>query len=313
MRIFLAGATGALGRRLVPALVTAGYEVTGSTRDPGRQDALRAAGAEPAVLDPLDEAAVHAAVSAARPDVVMHQLTALARLTGFRRMDDQFATTNLLRTRGIDILLAAARAGGARRFIAQSFTGWPNARTGGPVATEEHPLDPAPAAAARRSLAAIRYLESTVTAAPDIEGVVLRYGFFYGPGTGLESGGPIVDLIRKRRFPVVGGGRGVWSLVHIDDAAAATVAAVEHGAPGRYNICDDEPAPVRDWLPYLARTVGAGPPARIPAWLARPLLGAQGVSMMTDIRGSSNARAKRELGWTPTYPTWREGFRTGLG
>lgn len=313
MRIFLAGATGAIGRRLVPALLAAGHEVIGTTRSPQRAEQVRTAGAEPVVVDPLDRAAVTGAVASARPDVVMHQLTSLTGMVSFKRMDEQFAATNALRTTGIDILLAAAVAAGARRFIAQSFTGWPNARRGGPVADEDHPLDDDPAPEARASLAAIRHVETVVPEAEEIEGLVLRYGFFYGPGTGFEQGGPILELLAKRRFPVVGGGGGVWSFIHIADAVTATVAAVDRGGPGRYNITDDEPAPVAQWLPYLAGVLGAEPPRRLPAWLGRPMLGRQGVRMMTDVRGSSNARAKRELGWSPGYPSWREGFRAGLG
>jgi nucleoside-diphosphate-sugar epimerase len=313
MRIFLAGATGVIGRGLVPALLAAGHEVIGTTRSPQRGEQLRAAGAEPTVLDPLDRAAVTEAVGSARPDVVMHQLTSLTGMVGFKHMDEQFAATNALRTTGVDILLDAAVAAGARRFIAQSFSGWPNARRGGPVATEDDPLEEDPAPEARRSLAAIRHLETVVPGQTRIEGVVLRYGLFYGPGTGFERGGPILDLLAKRRFPVVGSGGGVWSFIHVADAVSATVAAVDRGEPGRYNITDDEPAPVAQWLPYLAGVLGAKPPRRVPAWLARPMLGRQGVLMMTEIRGSSNARAKRALGWAPAYATWREGFRTGLG
>ncbi|MPZ25604.1 MAG: NAD-dependent epimerase/dehydratase family protein [Micromonosporaceae bacterium] len=313
MRIFLAGATGAVGRRLVPALVGAGHEVFGTTRGSARAGDLRAAGAEPVVLDPLDRDAVMAAVAAAKPEVVMHQLTALGNLKlDFKRFDREFAQTNLLRTKGLDYLLAAAQAAGARRFVAQSFTGWPNERTGGPVKTEDDPLDPTPTAASRESHAAIRYLESAVTGG-GIEGLALRYGGFYGPGTGFERGGAMVEMVRQRKLPIVGGGTGIWSFVHMDDVTSATVAAVEHGTTGLYNIVDDEPAPVAEWLPYLAEVLGARPPRRVPAWLVRPMLGEHGVSAMTATRGSSNARAKRELGWKLRYPSWREGFRTGLG
>lgn len=313
MRIFLAGATGVVGRQLVPALVAEGYEVVGTTRKSGRVEDLRAAGATPVVLDPLDRAAVRAAVVEAKPDVVMHQLSALADLTfDPKRFDQGFAETNRLRTEGLDHLLAAALAADARRFIAQSYTGWPNTRSGGPVKTESDPLDPEPAAGSRRSHAAIRHLETAVTDAA-IEGVVLRYGAFYGPGTGLEHGGSLVEAVRNRKLPLVGGGTGVWSFVHIDDAVSATVAAVERGDPGIYHVTDDEPATVAEWLPYLAEAVGAKPPMRVPAWLVRPMLGQHGVSLMTAIRGSSNAKAKQELGWTLAYPSWRKGFRTGLG
>jgi nucleoside-diphosphate-sugar epimerase len=313
MRIFLAGATGAVGTRLVPVLVGAGHTVVGTTRSASKVDPLRQAGAEPVVMDGLDRDAVLAAVTAADPDVVVHQLTALTGMGNPRRFDEEFAATNRLRTDGIDNLLSAARATGAKRFVAQSYTGWPNERTGGPVKTEDDPLDPHPTAASRRTLAAIEYLESTVSGAVGLHGVVLRYGSFYGPGTGLRADGDLVEMIRKRRFPVVAGGGGVFSFVHIDDAATATLAAIEHGAPGIYNIVDDDPAPVAEWLPYLAEVIDAKPPLRLPGWLARPMLGEHGMAMMTTIRGASNAKANRELGWRPVYPSWRQGFRTGLG
>ena len=313
MRIFLAGATGAVGTRLVPVLVNAGHSVVGTTRSAGKADALRQTGAEPVVMDGLDREAVLAAVTAAEADVVVHQLTALAGMGNPRKFDEEFAATNRLRTDGTDNLLAAARATGAKRFVAQSYTGWPNERTGGPVKTEEDPLDPHPTKASRRTLAAIEYLESTVAEAVGLDGVVLRYGSFYGPGTGLHAGGDLLEMIRRRRFPVVAGGRGVFSFVHIDDAATATLAAIERGAPGIYNIVDDDPAPVVEWLPYLAEVIGAKPPLQLPGWLARPMLGEHGMAMMTTVRGASNAKAKRELDWRPAYPSWRQGFRTGLG
>jgi len=313
MRVFVAGATGAVGRKLVPALVAAGYEVTGTTRSAGKAEAVRAAGAEPVVLDPLDRDAVAAAVAAARPEVVIHQLSALANAeSDFKHFDREFAGTNVLRTKGLDYLLAAALDSGARRFIAQSFTGWSNERTGGPVKSEQDPLDPHPTAASRETLAAIRHLESAVTGASGIEGLALRYGLFYGPGTGFERGGPQVEMVRKRKLPIVGGGTGVWSFIHIEDLTGATVAAVERGAPGVYNIVDDEPARVAEILPYLAGLLGAKPPRRVPAWLVKPMLGEHGISMMTAVRGSSNAKAKRELGWKLVYPSWRQGFRAGL-
>jgi nucleoside-diphosphate-sugar epimerase len=313
MRVFVAGATGAVGQRLVPALVAAGYQVAGTTRSADKAEMLRAAGAEPVVLDPLDRDAVAAAVAAAKPEVVIHQLSALANVeANFKRFDQQFAQTNVLRTKGLDYLLEAALASGARRFIAQSYTGWPNQRTGDPVKTEQDPLDPDPTAASRETLAAIRHLEAAVTGAEGIEGVVLRYGTFYGPGTGFERGGQMVEMVRQRKLPVVGGGTGVWSLVHLDDVASATVAAVERGSPGIYNVVDDDPAPVAEVLPSLAEAVDAKPPRRVPAWLVRPMLGEHGVSVMTAVRGSSNAKAKRELGWKLIYPSWRQGFRAGL-
>jgi nucleoside-diphosphate-sugar epimerase len=313
MRIFVAGATGALGCRLVPPLVQGGHQVTGLTRTAGKAAGLRAAGAEPVVADALDRDAVLQAVVAARPEVVVHELTALAQMTDFRKLDEGFVLTNRLRTEGTDHLLAAARAAGARRFVAQSFAGWPFARVGGPVKTEDDPLDPDPPAQLRRTLDAIRHLEAAVLGAEGIEGVVLRYGGFYGPGTSAGEGGFMLEDLRRRRFPLMGAGTGVWSFVHIDDAATATVAAVERGAPGIYQIVDDDPAPVAEWLPALAAAIGARPPRRVPAWVARLAGGAHGVVLMTEVRGASNAKARRELGWRPAWPSWRQGFREGLG
>ena len=310
MRIFLAGATGAIGGRLVPLLLEAGHEVTGTTRSPAKADMLRAAGAEPVIADGLDRDAIVAAIAAARPDAIVHQLTALGDLTSLRNLDGAFALTNRLRTEGTDNLLAGARAAGTRRFVAQSFAGWPYARTGGPVKTEDDPLDPDPVPSMSKTLAAIRRLEQTVTQAG---GIALRYGGFYGPGTGLTPGGDQVELIRKRRFPIVGDGGGVWSFIHIDDAAAATLAALERGTPGAiYNVVDDDPAPVREWLPALADAAGAKPPRRVPRWLGRIAAGDAVTAMLTEIRGASNAKAKRELGWEPAHPSWREGFGAAL-
>ncbi|HSK97526.1 MAG TPA: NAD(P)-dependent oxidoreductase [Euzebyales bacterium] len=312
MRIFVAGATGAIGRRLVPLLVAAGHDVTATTRTPAKVQSLRASGAEPVVVDGLDADAVTDAVTSAKPEIVMHQLTALSGPPNLRRFDDYFAETSRLRTEGTDNLLRAARAAGTRRVLVQSYAGWSSERSGSPVKTETDPLDPHPTAASRRTVAAQRYLESTVTAATDIEGVVLRYGGLYGPGTSVGEGGELLTMIRRRMLPIVGGGTGIWSFVHVDDAAAATVLAIDHGTSGLYNIVDDDPAPVAEWLPYLADAIGAPRPLRLPAWLARPLIGAHGISMMTVIRGASNAKARRELGWTPSYPSWRQGFAHGL-
>jgi nucleoside-diphosphate-sugar epimerase len=312
MRVFVAGASGAIGRQLVPALVQAGHSVVAMTRSPGKADAIRASGAEPVTADALDAKAVIAAVREAAPEVVVHELTALPSRLNLRRFDRAFALTNRLRREGTDNLLTAARVAGARRLVAQSFTGWPYAREGGPVKTEEDPLDPDPPSGFRDTLAAIRYLEETVLTAEGLEGLALRYGPFYGPGTSLGEGGSIVEDVRRRRVPIVGSGAGTWSFAHIEDAALATMAAVERGAPGIYNVVDDEPAPVSEWLPALAEAIGAMPPRRVPAWLARPLIGAHGVVMMTEIRGASNAKAKRELGWQPKWSSWREGFRNGL-
>jgi nucleoside-diphosphate-sugar epimerase len=309
MRIFLAGATGALGSRLVPQLLAAGHDVTGTTRSSAKADALRAAGVEPVVADGLDRDAIVAAVVGARPDAIVHQLTALAGMSSLRDFDGAFALTNRLRTEGTDNLLAAAREAGVGGFVAQSYAGWPYARSGGPVKSEDDPLDPDPVPSMRETLAAIRHLEAAVTEAG---GIVLRYGGFYGPGTGLTRGGEQVEMIRKRRFPIVGDGGGVWSFVHIDDAAAATVAALERGTPGIYNVVDDEPAPVRDWLPVLAAAAGAKPPRRLPRWLARLAAGEALTAMMTESPGASNAKARGELDWAPAHPSWREGFRDVL-
>ena len=303
LRIFIAGASGTLGRRLVPQLIERGHHVTGTTRS--NADLLRSIGAEPVVVDPLDAQALRAAVVAARPDVVVHQLTALSGIGLARNFDKTFAMTNRLRTEGTDNLIAAARAAGAHRLVWQSYAGWPYAREGDTIKTEDAPLDPEPPADARESLAAIRHLEDAVMVARDMEGVVLRYGGFYGPGTSIDEGAEHVELIRKRKFPIGGNGAGIWSLVHIDDAAAATVAAIEGGPPGIYNIVDDAPAPISEWLPQLAASVGAPPPRRLPGWLIRLAGGAQAHSMMTRTRGASNAKAKRELGWTPRF-TWRD-------
>ncbi|MDQ4058438.1 MAG: NAD(P)-dependent oxidoreductase [Actinomycetota bacterium] len=313
MKVFVAGATGAVGRHLVPLLVAGGHEVVGLTRSPNKAASLRQAGAEPVVADGLDGAAVERALMRTRPDVVIHQMTGLTGASSFKKFDDEFASTNALRTRGTDILLEAARRSGARRFIAQSFGGWNYERTGSDLKTEEHPLDPSPPLNQSKSLDAIRHLERAAAGAEGMDGIALRYGFFYGPGTSLAVDGDIVKLVLKRRLPIVGDGGGVWSFVHIEDAASAAIAAVEGGSPGIYNIVDDEPAPVAVWLPELARVLGAKPPRRIPVWLGRVAIGEVGISMMTQIRGMSSTKANRELGWRPTHKSWRDGFRTGLG
>ena len=312
MRVFVAGATGAIGRRLVPMLVAEGHDVVAMTRSPSKAGDLRAAGAVPVVADALDRGAVVEAVTGAKPDVVVHQLTALAGAGSLRRFDARFTATNQLRTRGTDHLLEAAVAGGARRFVAQSYAGWPYAKEGGPAKTEDEPLDPSPPKHMRRTLAAIRHLEDAVLGAEALEGVILRYGGFYGPGTSVADDGSIVEMVRRRRVPVLGEGTGVWSFVHVDDAAAATVLAIERGEPGVYNIVDDEPAPVYEWLPALADAVGAPRPRRVPTAIGRLVAGGAGVSMMNDARGASNAKAKQQLGWRLEYPTWRAGFREGL-
>ena len=305
MKIFLAGATGAAGRMLTPLLVEHGHTVVGTTRSPGKAGALRALGAEPVVVDGLDRAAVIDAVVAARPDAIVHQMTALSGSLDLRRFEQAFSTTNRLRVEGTDNLLEAARAAGVERFVAQSYAGWPSARVGGPVKTEDDPLDPDPPKQTRAALAAIRHLEERVTAAG---GVALRYGGFYGPGSGLAPGGDQWEMVRKRRFPLVGDGGGVWSFAHTEDVARGTLAALERWTPGEiYNVCDDEPAPVREWLPVLAAAAGAKPPYHVPRWVAR-LMGEHLALMMCESRGASNAKAKERLGWTPKWPTWREGF-----
>ena len=312
MRVFVAGASGAVGKRLVPILVAGGHHVVATTRTPSKVDRLRAAGAEPIVLDALDRQAVMKAVVSARPDVVVHQMTALSTLRNFKKIAQEMALTNRLRTEGIEYLLEAARAAGASRFIAQSYSGWPNIREGGRVKTEDDSLDPHPPESMKETLAAIRQLEANVVSAGHLTGIVLRYGSFYGPGTSIEPGGDIVERVRQRKFPIVGNGSGVWSFVHIDDVANATRLAIESGPAGIYNIVDDDPAEVSLWLPEMARVIGAKPPYHVPVWLGRLVIGDAGVSMMTKVRGSSNAKAKRILKWQPAYPTWREGFRAAL-
>jgi nucleoside-diphosphate-sugar epimerase len=312
MRVFVAGASGAIGRRLIPVLLRAGHSVTGMSRTAAGAEAVRATGAQAAIADALEEQAVIDAVRAAEPEVVVHELTAIPPRLNLRKFGRDFELTNRLRREGTDHLVAAARAAGARRLVAQSFAGWPYAREGGPAKSEQDRLDPNPPSALRETLDAIRHLEATVLSADGLEGLVLRYGPFYGPGTSIGDGGSIVEDVRRRRVPVVGDGRGVWSFAHVDDAAKATLAAIERGSPGVYNVVDDEPAPVAEWLPELAAAIGAKPPRRVPAWLGRLAVGEHGVAMMTEVRGASNAKAKRELDWQPSWKSWRQGFRDGL-
>jgi nucleoside-diphosphate-sugar epimerase len=307
MRVFVAGATGAIGQQLVPRLVAAGHEVHGMTRSESKRAVLDELGAVPVVADALDPDQVAEAVGRSRPEVIVHELTAIGPLD-LRHFDRDFALTNRLRTEGTDYLLSAGQAVGVRRFVAQSAIYGFYARTGGPVKSEEDPLDPSPPRESRESLAAIRHLEQRVLGAQWTEGIVLRYGAFYGPGTSMAPGSEQFDLIRKRKFPLVGNGAGVWSFVHIADAAEATLAAVDHGRPGIYNVVDDDPAPVAEWLPALAETLGARKPMRVPRFIGRLFAGQTGATFMTEIRGASNAKAKRELGWRPAHPSWREGF-----
>lgn len=314
MKVFVAGATGAVGKQLIPQLLASGHEVVAMTRSTQHAKTLIEAGAAPVVVaDVFDRAAVIDAVKRAQPEIVIHQLTALTGVKNYAKFDQEFAMTNRLRTEGTDNLLAGAQAAGARRFIAQSYGNFNYARTGTALKTENDPLDPTPPRNQTKSLAALLHLESAVLTAAGIEGIALRYGNFYGPGTGIATDGDIVATVRKRGLPIVGNGAGVWSFIHVADAASAAVAAIEHGAPGIYNVDDDEPAPVATWLPELARAIGAKPPMHLPVWLARMIVGEVGVSMMTQIRGTSNAKAKREFNWHPTYSSWRQGFRTGLG
>ncbi|MFL5869707.1 MAG: NAD-dependent epimerase/dehydratase family protein [Solirubrobacterales bacterium] len=314
MKILVAGATGALGKQLVPQLVERGHEVVGMTRREARRPLVEELGARAAVADGLDPEAVAQAVAEAVPEVIVHEMTALAGNLSLRNIDRTFAQTNRLRTEGTDHLLSAGRAVGVKRFVVQSFAGWPFARVGGPVKTEEDPLDPSPPKEVQETMAAIRHLESAVREADWTDGIVLRYGGFYGPGTSFaKPDGQQYEMVRKRRFPLVGEAGGIWSLVHIADAASATAQAVEHGPPGIYNVVDDEPAPVSEFLPYAAKVIGAKPPRRLPVWLARLISGEAGVAMMTEIRGASNAKAKRELGWKLRYPSWRQGFAAELG
>jgi len=300
VRVFVAGASGAIGTRLVPQLIDQGHEVIGTFRSPGNGERVRALGAEPVALDLLDASAVRKAVFEAEPEAIVHEATALANVRFSRNLDRTFAPTNRLRTEGTDILVAAAREAGVRRLVAQSFASLRYAREGGPVKTEDDPLDPTPVASARETNAAMRHLDEAVTGAG---GIALRYGGFYGaPDDGL------LEPVRKRQFPLIGDGGGVWSFIHLDDAAAATVLALEHDGAGIYNIVDDEPAAVREWLPVLAKALGAKPPRHVPRWLGRLIGGEGAVMMATESRGASNAKAKKELGWTLRYPSWRQGF-----
>ena len=311
MRVFLAGATGVIGRRLVPMLLADGHQVTGLTRSPGKVDELRALGAEPVLADALDAPAVTAAVREARPDAVIHQLTSLPPRIDPRRIERDFAMNDRLRDEGTRILVQAAQAAGAMRIVAQSIAfsyapGPPGTvhREGDPLLLNDAPKP------FRRSARALRELERAVL---DAGGVVLRYGYFYGPGSSISPGGSMGQDVSRRRLPIVGRGEGVWSLIHVDDAARATVAALTAGGCRPYNIVDDDPAPVSQWLPALADALGAPRPRRVPALLARPLAGSYGVAIMTRAQGASNELAKRELGWQPEYASWREGFHAALG
>jgi 2-alkyl-3-oxoalkanoate reductase len=308
MRVFVAGATGAIGAPLVRQLVERGHQVTATTRHPDKLDRLRRLGATAVIMDGLDAASVGEAVARAEPEAIVHQMTALSGKPDMRHFDRWFRATNALRTTGTRHLLAAAQAAGATRFVAQSYTGWTVARTSSAPVTEDEPLDPHPLPAQRETLAAIRVLELDVMRAP-LTGIVLRFGSFYGAG----AWDALVAMVRKRMLPVIGDGAGVWSWIHVEDAAAATIAALERGKRGIYNVVDDEPARAAEWIPYLAALAGAKPPLRIPRWLGRLLAGDVLVKMMTDARGVSNEKAKRELEWRPRWPSWRDGFQHSLG
>jgi len=300
MRVFLVGASGAIGSRLIPQLIDAGHEVIGTHTSPSSGERIRALGAKPLPLDLLDARAVRMAVLEVAPDAIVHQATALAHVKFSRNLDKVTAKTGELRTKGTDALLAAAREAGVRRFVAQSGAAYARyARQGGAVKTEDDPIG-TPPANMEQGFAAMNYLEQAVT---DFGGIPLRYGVFYG-----AANDGMIDPVRKRQFPIIGDGGGIWSWIHLDDAAAATVLALEHEGPAIYNVVDDEPAPVREWLPVLAEALGAKPPRRFPIWLARLLAGEAVTVMSTEARGASNAKAKRELGWTLRYPTWRTGF-----
>ena len=307
MRVFVAGANGAVGRRLLPILVARGHEVTGTTRSEASTAAIRTMGAEPVVVDGLDAAGMGEAVARARPEAIIHEMTALSGPPDFRHFDRWFALTNRLRTEGTGHLLAAARASGVEQFVAQSFTGWTNARTGSWIKTEDDPLEAHPVKAQDETLEAIRFLERAVLEAP-LEGIVLRYGGLYGPGASEELAG----LLQRRMFPVIGDGAGVMSSTHVDDAAGGTLAALERGRRGIYNIVDDDPTAFREFVPTIAEAIGAPRPFRIPAWLGRLLAGEAAVAMMTVNRGASNAKARQELAWRPIWRSWRDGFRDGM-
>jgi nucleoside-diphosphate-sugar epimerase len=300
MRVFVAGASGAIGTRLVPQLIARGHEVIGTSTSNAGADRLRVLGAEPLVLDILDRVAVRRALFESAPDAIVHEATAIADVRFSKNLDRSFAPTNRLRREGTDALLAAAREGNIDRFVAQSFASMRYERTGGWVKSEDEPLDPDPIPKARESSAAMTYLEKAVTGAG---GIVLRYGMFYG-----AANDGLIEPVRKRQFPIVGDGAGVGSFIHLDDAAAATVLALEHEGPAIFNVVDNEPAPVREWLPVLAKALGAKPPRRVPVWLARLIAGEVAVMLGTESRGASNAKAKSQLGWTPRYPSWRQGF-----
>jgi len=313
MKVFVAGATGAVGKPLVKALLAGGHDVVGMTRSESRGAPLRALGAEVVIADAFDRQAVEAAVTAARPDVVVNQLTAIENVRKFNNLDREFALTNRLRTLGTDNLVAAATCAGASMLISQSYGPWVYARSGTELKTEADALDPTPPAKVRKTRAAIQHLEDATLGAAGVTGIVLRYANFYGPHTSIAADGLIAEQVRKRQLPIVGAGDGVWSFIHVEDAATATVAALNAGVGGVFNVVDDEPAATNEWIPAFAKAIGAKPPRHVPVWLARPLAGELGVVAMTQLRGMSNAKARATFGWQPSFPSYREGFRTGIG
>jgi nucleoside-diphosphate-sugar epimerase len=310
MRVFLAGASGAIGRPLVPKLLAAGHEVTGMTRSEARAEEVRAAGSDAAVVDVFDAGALRSAVEAAAPDVIVHELTSLPDRIDFRK-EDTYAATNRLRTEGTRNLIDAARASGARRFVSQSIA-FAYRMDGEAVKTEDDPLLTEAPGAFGSGISALREMEELVLGSDAFDGLVLRYGFFYGPGSYYADDGTSTEDVRRRRMPIVGRGTGVFSFIHVDDAADATVAAVERGSPGVYNVTDDEPAPMREWVPVFAEAAGAKPPRRVPVWLARFVAGKDVSNFAVELRGASNEKAKRELGWEPAHPSWRSGFGEAL-
>ena len=313
MKIFLAGASGALGRTLISLLLAEGHEVHGAFRNPAHSDRVQSLGATPVIMDALNPDAVHKAIADVKPQVVIHQLTAIPPNLDLRHIDRDFEQTNRLRTEGTRYLATAAVKAGVERFIAQSFAGWPYARKGVVYKTEEDDLDPSPPPKLKAMLEAIETLEHTVLREQGFTGIVLRYGPLYGPYSNIANDGAMVQQIRDHKVPIVGQGTGVWSFVHLHDAATATVAALTRAQRGIYNIVDDDPAPVADWLPYLAESVGAKPPSHVPNFVASLAAGEHVVVMMNDLRGVSNEKARKELQWTPKYSSWRQGFREGLG
>lgn len=311
MNVFIAGGTGAIGKRLIPLLINSGYKVTSMTRSPGKRELLQKLGADVVIADGLKREDVRKEVLETQPEVIIHQMTSLAGIKNLKNFDKKFELTNRLRREGTDYLIEAGEEAGTKLFIAQSYAGWNYEPTGSGLKSENDPFDPHPSAKMVKALEAIKYLEDKVLSS-GIKGIILRYAGFYGPGTGISLNSGVVELIKKRKFPIIGKGNGVWSFIHIDDAASATLAALKKGKEGVYNISDDEPAPVSAWLPGLAEILNAKPPFHLPVWLGKLIAGDTVVLLMTNIKGVSNSKAKAELDWQPLYKSWREGFRKGL-